>query len=440
MSRARCPPERALSRAFPEAGVLAEHLEVCERCRSRWSSYEALVELGAKLPADEPDAGRAREIRHALLTSAAAQRPTRRRWIPAIAVLAAAVLAAIFLTLEQTTPPARRAVVEEVAAATFEHRIEETEAGARERVRLEDGELRIEVEPLASDHRFLVVTADAEVEVRGTSFWVAAEEDRLVRVKVVSGRVEIRTGGERTILGAGETWRRTEPTRSEAPPDPPAPVAIEAPVLEPDAAKRPVAVRPPTPPEPPAVREGGAARSVERSEPPPPSSDVAPLEPPAETSPPPAKDPIEVRFEAAWHYYRAGRFQEAEEGFARAIEVGSDHPLAEDAAYWRAVALIKGGEDPTAALRFFLRRHPGSPRAGPVHVMLGGRLLAAGDRAGAGRHFEAALEDPSSEVRAQAREGLRRVRAADQRPADDGNDGDSSRRSRLREAVREPSR
>src|SRR6185369_12386757 len=53
-----------------------------------------------------------------------------------------------------------------------------------ERVRLHDGELSVEVMPLLEPERFRVITGDAEVEVKGTSFVVVARADRLVNVRV----------------------------------------------------------------------------------------------------------------------------------------------------------------------------------------------------------------------------------------------------------------
>jgi hypothetical protein len=56
----------------------------------------------------------------------------------------------------------------------------------------------------------------------------------------------------------------------------------------------------------------------------------------------------------------------------------------------------------------FLLRHPDSPRAGEVSVMLGWLLVDSGERARAEALFRAATTDPRSEVRRSAEAGLAR--------------------------------
>ena len=71
-------------------------------------------------------------------------------------------------------------------------------AGARpdEIVRLADGTLSIQLDALAPGERFRVITGDAEVELTGGALDVTAEHDRLVAVRVMTGRVEIRAAGQ----------------------------------------------------------------------------------------------------------------------------------------------------------------------------------------------------------------------------------------------------
>ncbi|HUT77559.1 MAG TPA: hypothetical protein VM285_07725, partial [Polyangia bacterium] len=56
-------------------------------------------------------------------------------------------------------------------------------------------------------------------------------------------------------------------------------------------------------------------------------------------------------------------------------------------------------------MREFLRRFPSSVRRGEVSVMLGWKLLASGDPAGAKTLFGSALSDPVPWVRASAARG-----------------------------------
>jgi TolA-binding protein len=119
--------------------------------------------------------------------------------------------------------------------------------------------------------------------------------------------------------------------------------------------------------------------------------------------------PAAAAFGEGWTAVRAGRFVDAAEAFGRAAALAGPEPLAEDAAFWRAVALGRAGWSAAAgqALLGFLERHPRSPRAGEAAVMLGWILLEAGDVAGAAARFRAAVDDPVPAVRNGAREGLR---------------------------------
>src|SRR5262249_1118357 len=67
--------------------------------------------------------------------------------------------------------------------------------GPDEIVRVDEGTIHLDVAPLGVGDRFRVVTADAEVEVRGTAFQVTAAASQLVAVRVWHGRVEVPGGG-----------------------------------------------------------------------------------------------------------------------------------------------------------------------------------------------------------------------------------------------------
>jgi hypothetical protein len=80
-------------------------------------------------------------------------------------------------------------------------------------LRLEHGSLELHVAKLAAHQRFLVQTADAEVEVRGTAFRVfLVPPDRKcgggtpTRVAVSEGTVVVRQGGQESRIEAGEQW------------------------------------------------------------------------------------------------------------------------------------------------------------------------------------------------------------------------------------------
>ena len=134
-------------------------------------------------------------------------------------------------------------------------------------------------------------------------------------------------------------------------------------------------------------------------------------DPVPDPAPAPAADPdspTEVSFREGRLALRDGDFGSAADLFLRAIAADPDAPLAEDARYWRAVALARAGKDIDAhdTLEAFLLRHPTSMHAGRASLMLGNLLVKSGDLGGASARYEAALDDPDSEVRAAARKAL----------------------------------
>jgi TolA-binding protein len=169
----------------------------------------------------------------------------------------------------------------------------------REVVSLLSGRMDIQVDELIPGERFLVVTDDAEVEVRGTRFEVEAKEGLLQEVRVISGIVEVRPKDRPTVtLQPGERWIREEPRVVETVKAPAAPIVEEKPKVLKKARKKMVAPAPSREP-----------------------------------------TPAERAFQEGWSAYRAGRAKEAAAAFDRVVEFAPGTPLADDAAYWKQQAL-----------------------------------------------------------------------------------------------------
>jgi TolA-binding protein len=123
-------------------------------------------------------------------------------------------------------------------------------------------------------------------------------------------------------------------------------------------------------------------------------------------------------FDDGWASLRVGDFARAATAFERALAVTGDPRVIEDAAFWRGVALARGGEVIKAAHVFtaFLTAYPRSARSGEAHVALGWLLFERRELAGASAEFEAALADTSARVRDRAAAGLAAIARA--RPKD----------------------
>jgi TolA-binding protein len=126
---------------------------------------------------------------------------------------------------------------------------------------------------------------------------------------------------------------------------------------------------------------------------------------PSSTNPP---SPAELAFSEGWQALRSDDYPRAAAAMRRASEAAPASALAADARYWEAVALARQGLQAKArlAMEEFLRRFPGSPRAGEVSAMLGWLLLDSHEWSAAERLFRAAESDRAPAVRESARKGL----------------------------------
>lgn len=435
-----CPSFETLSAAFSARapGPLADHLTGCAACARAWRDLEALRAAGQHLPVYVPDAARAHVLEAELLarvrSSGSDAERRLKRWRRAAVALAAALLLAIGGAVvsesfehERSSPPrevdaplaawpaapvapavpaapvapaapvpaVHRGTIRAASGARFEHSTRHAPAAGIETdevVRVADGTVQVDVAPLAAGERFRVLTLDAEVEVRGTSFEVEVRDDRLIAVVVRSGLVEVRPkSGAPRLLSMGQRWDAAviaEPPVRNAP-------ATAAP-----RTRAPERVRAPEP----------------EPEPAPPVAAPAPSIPDATPSiPDPAETELERTFAEAFDLLKSGDASAAADRFADLD--ASSHALDEDVLYWRAVALGRAARETEAeqVLRRFLDRHPRSVRAGEVSVMLGWRLLERGALEAAAERFEAAARDPSARVRGAARSGLEAVRERSRR-------------------------
>lgn len=432
-----CPSELELSRAIttcgdPQAASQADHetdheirahLAACAACRATWDSTRALIDLARELPVELPPQARREEVRTAVLAGAASvtRRPVRRVWLAPVIAGAAAAGAIAYLAIPHgspppplvgtLSPPARHGhgVVHPHPGASYLA----SPAGPDEIVRLTDGVVDIEVEPLAPGERFRVVVGGAEIEVRGTAFTVAASAEHLTGVSVARGRVDVRPeAGAPAVLVTGQSWHvalvtAVEPAPPVTAPQPPqsriAPVprraAMSGPPPSPRAAS-PIAARAAT------LAAPHNAEPRVATEPAPDGAAAKPETAKPETTA--ARNSEELSYDQAWEALRANNFTRAASGFSRVVLLAPDSALVEDASFWRAVALARGkrSAEALAAFRDFLDAYPRSARAGEASAMLGWILIDARAYDEAERRFRAAAEDGNPAVRTSATAGL----------------------------------
>jgi hypothetical protein len=372
-----CPGDLELARAVsvgPDER-LAQHLEACAPCRASWQATLDAIALAREVDASLPSTERREEVRTAILATRIA-RPTAMRRAPYVvaAGLAAAAVVALVLARSDDAPamPAAHGTIHADPGAQFT-----TSAPPDEIVRLVEGSLDVEVSPLLAGERFRVIVGDGEVEVRGTRFVVTARGDHLVAVVVQHGIVDVRIAGRELVrLGEGQSWHVSVATVETAPPP----------------------------------RADPAPRAVVDRRPDRPRAVVVPKPDPVVPHVPP---PAEVAYGEAWDAMRAREFARAASEFGRVVALGGG--LVEDASYWHAVALARGGSRDAAivAFRGYLDAYAQSPRAGEASAMLGWLLVDARQLVEAERRFRAAADDSSPTVRTSARNGLAALRAHD---------------------------
>jgi hypothetical protein len=393
VTSARCPSEDALSRALDleTDAALAGHVARCPACRATQDGLRRAIALAKGLPTNVPGASRREEVRAGMLALAEAG-PTgtasRTPWhVGVIALGAAAAMLVLWLA------KGRDDNGRDAAGPAPSHVVVRPAPGARyvitspppwETIRLSEGAIDLDVQPLGPRDRVRVEVGDGEVEVRGTRFQVTARADRLVGVDVTHGRVEVRPrGATPTVLGAGQRWRATPDEALEVAPSPP---IAEAPA-----------------PSPPREVRSRPRRLAARTE----AAVERALQPTRQ----------EILYDDAWDALRARKFKDAATGFGRVLAASSSGPLADEAAFWRATALARDGDSTGAivAFRAYLATYRDSPRRGEASAILGWLLVDTYQNDEASAFFRAAAADPHETVRQSALEGLAAIARASQR-------------------------
>ena len=382
----RCPPGWKLTRAVTEIpeSLLANHLRRCERCAAELEALrELLVQTRVAFAEPEPmSEGERDTISLHLLAETPRPRREKRtlsKAMAAVVTLAAAGALLVIAVHDHKTPPRSQTVtshasVRAMGQATFSR----VQAPPDELLRVDEGTIDLEVSPLVGTERFRVLTADAEVEVRGTSFRVVAHDRKLMAVTVFRGRVEVRPfGGGVAVLDAGDSWARGKPELEEGSP------TAQGSTAAPHPLNRPPPVGPGSEPAPSPSR----ARRSDR------------------------KESAGQSFDRAWALLRGGEAKAAADAFGEVARLAPGSALEEDALYWRAVSTARAQDRPAAARLFgeFLDRFPSSSRAGEAAVALGWIRVDEGHLDDARALFKLGARDPAPEVRASAEDGLRRT-------------------------------
>jgi TolA-binding protein len=380
-----------------EAASLDRHVATCSACRAHAEDLPRLRAIAAEHA--EPSTPLQQQRSRARLLSEAARieprraAPARPTWATGL-LLAAAMLVAAFagwslrapltaqtaaapqgphgppsepattsIVLAPATPmqqqPARLATT---VAPERGARFAQQSAGGAETVTLDEGAATFAVRPLSAGGRFIIKTADGEVELRGAVARVEAAGSKVRAVSVQEGKAEVRYGGAVFELSAGSAWSPPLPAPPPAvdpSPNAPAPAPIAAPRLgraSIQAAGSTPAARLASKPVTPTAAE------AHTSEP------VAPAAAPPE---PPKVDPGATDFADAVHLFERGDYHSAARRLADFSNAHPDDGRAEDSAFLSILALQRTGKtaEAAAAAQRYLQAYPnGYRRAEAVKI------------------------------------------------------------------------
>ncbi len=419
-----------------------------------------LRELGKELPYERPDDARREALRASLLVAATRReepRPQRWRVVAAFGAGALAAAAIAMVVIGHRAPVAavasENARIESSAAAELEHTVAKTATGTDEIVRVHAGKVGVVVAPVKAGERVVIRTGDAEIDGAGT-YEVAVRDDKLAAVTVTAGIAKVVvTGHQAVFLAAGQAWHAESWTADLTPmvrpaPEPAAPtVAIVTPPAPPvptvapariahevpstEVAKAPtheaastheataspsakpieskaISVRSPKPEVTITTSKSDVAPKSTTNAPTPDAPAIATsVTAPEPTTPKPvAPSETEQHFQRGWRLLKDGKAIEAAAELGRAAD--GDGPLAVDARYFQAEALVKAGRKTEAekALVGYLDHAQHSLRRGRAAVMLARLIAERGDKAAARNWFQSAVDDGDPAVAAAAKAGL----------------------------------
>jgi TolA-binding protein len=223
-----------------DAAAFRRHARACEVCSAAIARDTRLRELAALLPPGEPNELEQRRSRARVLHAIATGTPAHRAPYSAIAVALVLGLIAfvswaaarsgaragvpVASTVSVSPPPLPADVPADAYASVVLRadgaRWSRIRDGLVERIRLNEGTLRIHVRRQSGAERFLVELPDGELEVRGTTFEVTAHTAATDWVRVEEGVVAVRINGLAEVeLNPGEVWSAlasAQPPRSSA--------------------------------------------------------------------------------------------------------------------------------------------------------------------------------------------------------------------------------
>ena len=177
------------------------HAATCAECRHERLVLAELRAAAGRLPLSQPTPLERRRQRQLLLRRASelGQRSGEpfRRW-PVLALALLAVGVGLFEFSRSADAP--RPPVETVAAPAPTYRLSATsgtrwrilESGEALRLRLDIGDVELQVDKLSARQRFVLELPDGEVEVVGTRFRAVASALGTEQVRVSEGRVALR--------------------------------------------------------------------------------------------------------------------------------------------------------------------------------------------------------------------------------------------------------
>lgn len=380
-----------------ESASMERHLDGCSAC-AEFARDLAKIGDAVRVPLEKLTPLEHQRARVALLQKAAALAPGKttspgRNWAMGVLLAAAAIIVGfaggtfhgasnqVAVALHLGALPKVESGSKLGFHPSDDARFTRNRAANLDELTLEHGTIDIKLPKIEEGKRFVVRTADAQIEVRATAFRVEAEKGKIRSVAVEQGTVEVQYAGFTAVIPSGGSWRAT-PESTE--PDKPAPKTendVKTPVD--NAPEPPIRAVLNTTSAPkttsktvlPRDDEPNLLDAPDKLAPEPAPVVAAPISP--APAPTPAAPSVASRtFAEAMAAMRRGDYAGSADKLEQFAETHAGDARADEADYLRAIALQRAGKKDAAiaaAKRYLATRPKGAHRADAAKIVGNGK-------------------------------------------------------------------
>jgi TolA-binding protein len=202
---------------LPLSKKLKDHLKNCEECEKE---FEELKQIQSYFQISTPVLSKEESgaIKFRIESECNKEKPVRekpntlffwKQWYIPVSVAMVAVIM-FFAMLKVFTPSKSTSISSSKTTIIAEHgaKWNYVSKGKMEVVSVSSGKVHFSVKKLLSGESFNVISGDEWVEVRGTKFSIDVSNNKMQKVEVIEGIVEVHVQNTNKLLFAGQSWKR----------------------------------------------------------------------------------------------------------------------------------------------------------------------------------------------------------------------------------------